>query len=109
MVDNTSNPTHSGFAAGVSSGGEHSGFSSHPHYEGFGNAAANSMAGFGGAVAGYAKSYDRSLRSNPYLHLGLAGAGALFLGYLFGRATSVPPEVAPIGSSSFDIDEGYDE
>lgn len=121
MADNTTNSSGipgSSFTGTTSPGGEFTpgareGFSNHPHFEGYereGISDSGSMtAGIGAAVSRYVSTYDTSLRANPWLHIGLAGAGALVLGYVLGRATS-SSTVTPIrGMSEIDLEAAYDE
>ena len=91
---------------------QNQGFSNNPHFETSSRSTRMSdvnemISGVGDTVSRYASSYDRSLRANPYLHIGLAGAGALALGYLFGRMTSSSTSSSVRGMS--DIEAAYDE
>jgi hypothetical protein len=130
MADNFSetngiNPANlSGFSGTTSPGGEFNpstereGFANHPHFDGIERTGTQTSGGgmsegfsaafanIGPTVSRYVDTYDRSLRANPYLHIGLAGAGALVLGYLFGRATA-PASTTVRGMS--DIEAAYDE
>lgn len=110
MADNFSN-TNDNPSAAFNPGVEREGFSNHPHFDGIEQASTSETrgmaAGFGPAISRYVDTYDRSLRANPYLHIGLAGAGALVLGYLFGRATAPAATTSVRGMS--DIEAAYDE
>lgn len=55
---------------------------------------------------------DRHARSNPWMHIGLVGAGALLLGYIVGRSTSTPASTGSITfapRSTEEFEEAYDE
>ncbi|MES2964756.1 MAG: hypothetical protein V4760_12760 [Bdellovibrionota bacterium] len=114
MADNITN----------SNGNPGENFSNHPHFDGYEREGASltteSGAGFmsnlgeigasiGPAVTRYVDTYDRSLRANPYLHIGLAGAGALLLGYVLGRSTASPSTPKVRGLSEIDLEAAYDE
>lgn len=120
MADNTSNMNGNpaGLSGTTSPGGEFNppgadreGFSNHPHFEGYERSTAGEAssigAGFGQVASRYFSTYDRSLRANPYLHIGLAGVGALALGYILGRSTASGSVASVQGMS--DIEAAYDE
>ena len=51
---------------------------------------------------------DKSARANPWLHIGMAGVGALAIGYLIGRGMSTGTGETRMGirpSGQVDIDE----
>ncbi len=51
---------------------------------------------------------DTHARSNPWLHIGLAGAGALLLGYVVGRSLSKASYSTPV-AGGYDFDQAMDE
>jgi ElaB/YqjD/DUF883 family membrane-anchored ribosome-binding protein len=50
---------------------------------------------------------DKHARSNPWLHIGLVGVGALALGYLFGRSASPSTSTTQVKGFSTEMGRGY--
>jgi hypothetical protein len=61
----------------------------------------------------YVGAYDKSVRANPWLHIGLTGVGALAVGYLVGRAIAPSSSVSSIEAMArnfdVDVDDAFDE
>lgn len=61
---------------------------------------------------GLARDLDSSVHSNPWMHIGIFGAGALLLGYLFGRGMNRSEKgvlSTPMGRGYDDFDDAIDE